>query len=65
VGWVDRHSGHAVGGVLVKLISGCSGMMPVTTDYWLLDGAGVLPRIHNCAKLQVDVVPVDRELLKP
>jgi len=43
-----------VGGVLARLRTP-AGAVPVTMDNWLLDGAGLLPRIHNCAKLQVDV----------
>jgi len=50
-GWVDA-SGHAVGGVLVRLAQS-GGVVPVTMDNWLLDGAGLLPRIRNCASLQV------------
>jgi len=54
MGWVDA-SDHAIGGILVKLKPGGCKPMPVTVDNWILDGAGVLPRIRNCARVQVDV----------
>jgi hypothetical protein len=54
MGWVDA-SDHAIGGVLVKIKTGGCKPMPVTMDNWVLDGAGVLPRIRNCARMQVDV----------
>ena len=53
-GWVDA-SNHAIGGVLVRLREVGDHGVPVTMDNWLLDGAGLLPRIRNCARLQVDV----------
>jgi len=56
IGWVDA-SDYAVGGILVKLVTGARGAMPVTMDNWVLDGSGVLPRIRNCARAQVDGFP--------
>jgi hypothetical protein len=56
IGWVDA-SYHAVGEILIKIIHGASRPMPVTMDYWVLDGAGVLPIIRNCARLQIDDIP--------
>jgi hypothetical protein len=37
--------------------------MPVTMDNWVLDGAGALPRIRNCARLQVDGFPSTPKLV--
>jgi RNase H-like domain found in reverse transcriptase len=51
-GWVDA-SDHAIGGVLVRLAQPVAANIPVTMDNWLLDGAGLLPKIRNCASLQV------------
>jgi len=56
LGWVDA-SNHAIGGIMVTLKPGGCEPMPVTLDNWILDGAGALPRIRNCAKLQVDDFP--------
>ena len=53
MGWVDA-SDHAVGGYLALISPGGCTPMPVTLDNWVLDGAGVLPKIRNCARLQVD-----------
>jgi hypothetical protein len=63
VGWVDA-SGHAVGGILVQLKTDGGRPIPITMDNWVLDGAGVLPRIPNCAKLQVDGFPVSPRIVK-
>jgi len=52
--WCVDASNHAVGGIMVMLKSGGCEPMPVTMDNWILNGAGALPRISNCAKLQVD-----------
>jgi hypothetical protein len=43
-----------VGGIIATLVSGGRGLMPVTMDNWVLDGSGMLPRIRNCARIQVD-----------
>ncbi len=57
IGWVDA-SDHAVGGIIATLVSGGRGLMPVTVDNWVLDGSGMLPRIHNCAHMLVDGFPL-------
>jgi hypothetical protein len=56
IGWVDA-SDRAIGGILIKTKHGNSRPMPVTMDNWVLDGAGVLPIIRNCARLQIDDIP--------
>jgi hypothetical protein len=33
-------------------------------DNWVLDGAGVLPIVRNCAKLQVDNFPTGPRIVK-
>jgi hypothetical protein len=53
LGWVDA-SDYAVGGYLACIAAGGCMPMPVTLDNWVLDGAGVLPKVRNCASLQVD-----------
>jgi hypothetical protein len=62
MGWVDA-SDYAVGGILARLLPGGRGPMPVTMDNWVLDGAGALPRIRNCARLQVDGFPSTPKLV--
>jgi hypothetical protein len=52
MGWVDA-SDHAVGGFLACISEGDCKSIPVTLDNWVLNGAGVLPKIRNCARLQV------------
>ena len=53
-GWVDA-SDRAIGGVLVRLLPLELKAVPCTIDNWLLDGAGLLPRLHSCADLQAGV----------
>ncbi len=60
--WVDA-SDYAVGGVLVRLKPDGGGPTPVTMDNWVLDGAGVLPKIRNCARVQVDDFPSTPKLV--
>jgi hypothetical protein len=57
IGQVDA-SDYAAGGILATLVSGGRGLMPVTIDNWVLDGSGMLPRIRNCAHMQVDGFPL-------
>ncbi len=49
-GFLKKREGKGVGGILVMFKSGGCEPMPVM----ILDGAGVLPKINNCARLQVD-----------
>jgi hypothetical protein len=56
VGWMDA-SDHALGGIIVTILDYGDGQMLVTMDNWVLDGAGVLPIVCNCAILQVDNFP--------
>ncbi len=62
MGWVDA-SDYAVGGVLARLKPGGGAPTPVTMDNWVLDGAGVLPKIRNCARVQVDDFPSKPKLV--
>jgi hypothetical protein len=55
IGWVDA-SWHVVGDILVRLETGACGAMPVTADNWMMDALGPLPKIHNCARMQVDMM---------
>jgi hypothetical protein len=57
-------SDHALGGIIVTLLYNGDGQMPVNMDNWVLDGAGVLPIVCNCAKLQVDNFPTCPLLFK-
>jgi hypothetical protein len=63
VGWVDA-SDHAIGGILAILSDISHGQIPITMDNWVLDGAGVLPIVRNCAKLQVDNFPTGPRIVQ-
>jgi hypothetical protein len=63
VGWVDA-SDHAIGGILATLFDKGDGQIPLTMDNWVLDGAGVLPIVRNCAKMQVDNFPTGPRIVQ-